>query len=228
MIDRRLLISLLALPACGPSVGVGDGDDPREPDGGEPEKIGSSCNAAYTAIYACYEELGYGSSGGGYESSGSYEPGAYIEDACNQAGADAASYGPACTGAFEEVFACIASLDCNAIAEWQDDSFDFAPAACEAVFRDASQRCPEGFPQCGTRGFSSGPRCEESASSCLDGNSYAFRCSEPGATQSCECERNGEVLQTVTLPGDLACGTQELYDELTDACGFPPGVFSEG
>ncbi len=222
MKDRRLLLSLLALPACGPS--VAEVDDPREPDGGEPEKIESSCKAAYSTIYACYEELGYGSSGGYYESSGSYDPGEYIDEFCNNAEEYAGTYGPGCVGAFEEVFACLASLDCSTIAAWQEGEA-FAPEPCEAVFLDANERCPESFPRCGSQGISSGGGCELSASSCADGSIYAVRCSEPGATQSCDCEVDGAIVQTVTLPGDLDCGSAEFSDELNDACGFPAGVF---
>lgn len=224
MNDRRLLLSLLALPACGPSVSP-EGDDPRVPDGGDPKKIESSCKAAYQSMLACYDELGYGSSGGAYGSSGSYDPSEYIDEFCGNADEYASEYGPGCAGAYEEVFACIASLDCNAIVDWQEDPDGFAPEPCRAVFVDANERCPESFPQCGGQGISFGSGCELTASGCLDGNTYAVRCTEPGATQSCECERNGETVQTVTLPGELECGSQELSDEVADACGFPPGVF---
>lgn len=203
-------------------------DDPREPDGGDPEKIESSCRAAYTSILACYEELGYGSSGGAYGSSGSYDPGDYIDEFCNNVEEYAAEYGPGCPGAFEEVFACLASLDCDEITTWQTESDSVAPESCRAVFIDANERCPESFSPCGGGATSGGGpegHCESSSSGCLDGNSYAFRCSPAGATQSCECERNGEVVQTVTLPGDLGCGSQEQSQEIVDACGFPPGTF---
>ena len=225
MNDRRLLLSLLALPACGPSVPPA-ADDPRVPDGGEPEKIESSCKASYQAMVSCYEELGYGSSGSGYgESSGAYDPGVYIEAACAELEEYAAMYGPGCAGAYEEVFACLASLDCSTMLDWQSDEDAFVPEPCEAVYRDASERCPEGFPQCGVQELSFGSGCEVTASSCLDGNTYGFRCSEPGVTQSCECEVNGEAQQTVMVGGGLDCGTEELFDEVADACGFPAGVF---
>ena len=217
------MISLLVLPACRPS--VEEGDDPRKPDGGEPDKIESSCRAAYSALYGCYEELGYASSGGASGSSGSYDRSEYVDEVCANVDEYAGADGPACAGAYEEVFACLASLDCNAISQWQGDDDSFAPEPCQAVFLDASERCPEGFGTCATYTSSSGPGCDQSAASCLDGNTYRVRCSEPGATQSCECERNGEVFQTVTVAGDLECGSEELFDELNDACGFPPGVF---
>ncbi|MGH1342994.1 MAG: hypothetical protein ACRBN8_15635 [Nannocystales bacterium] len=225
MNDRGLLLSLLALPACGPS--VADVDDPRKPDGGEPENIESSCKAAYAASYACYDDLGYGSSGGGYGgygSSGSYDPSEYIDEICESFGQYADAYGPGCAGAFEEVFACLASLDCSVLLARQESEAS-VPDPCQAVFLDANARCPDGIPLCGERTISFAAACEVSASLCADGHSYSARCSEPGATQSCECDRNGEVVQTVTLPGELACGTPELFDELSDACGFPPGVF---
>ncbi len=200
-------------------------DDPREPDGGEPQKIESSCKAAYTSVYACFESSGYGSSGGAYGSSGSYDPGDYIDEFCGEIEEYAGAYGPGCVGAFEEVFACLASLDCDAISAWQTEGETPAPEPCRAVFLDASERCPESFSQCGAREVGFGGGCEEAVSGCLDGNTYAFRCTVAGATQSCDCERNGEVLQTVIVAGDLECGTQELSDELTGACEFPAGVF---
>jgi len=203
---------------------VADVDDPREPDGGDPEKILSSCTAAYSAMLSCYEEVGDGSSGGGYESSGSYDPGEYIDELCGSTEEYVEMYGPGCAGAFEEVFACLASLDCTTILGWQE-SDAFAPEPCQAVFVDANERCPESFRRCASQGVSFGGGCEVTASSCLEGETYGVRCSEPGATQTCECERNGEVEQTVTVAGDLECGTSELSDELTAACGFPPGVF---
>lgn len=186
----------------------------------------SSCRAAYTSFFACYEELGYSSSGGAYASSGSYDPGEYIDEFCNNIEEYAGEYGPGCVGAFEEVFACLASLDCDAIVTWQNSEMS-APEPCRAVYLDASDRCPESFSPCGSMsvGGSGSGDCEGSVSGCLDGDTYGFRCSTAGVTQTCDCERNGEIVQIVTLAGDLSCGSQEQSDELVDACGFPPGVF---
>lgn len=224
MNDRHLLFSLLALPACG-STGSGGGSL-WDLDGDSSEKIESSCLAAQELTYACYEPLGYGSSGGAYGSSGSYGTDDYVEAYCAEVQRYAEAYGPGCVGAFEEVFACLASLDCATVLHWQDDLDAYAPEPCRGVFRDANARCPEAFPQCTYRGYSSsGSGCGRTASGCVDGTTYGAQCSESGATRSCECERNGGVQRTVTVGGDLECSSQELSDELADACGFPPGVF---
>lgn len=223
--DRRLLLSLLLLPACGPAVPSSE-DDPREPDGGDPDQFQSSCRKFFEGYQACYE--GYGSSGYAYETGSydteSYDPAEYAEAICESYEEYAAAYGRACIGAMEEVFACVSSLDCEVLYGDDADAAGFVPEPCRAVYADAASRCPEMIPQCGSYGIS-GSLCDVEVSECIDGNTYGVTCDAGGAGQSCRCALNGAVTREVTIGGDFECGDEGWTDEVEDACGFPPGVF---
>ncbi len=220
-------MSLLALPACGPSIAEpNDADDPRVPDGGTPSNVESSCRAFYEASLVCYMDAGdsYGSSGGygssgAYGSTGSYDPGDIADYYCSMLAQYGEEYGEACLGAMEEVFACIASLDCETLL--QAESFSAEP--CTAVYRDANRRCPELFTACTSYG--SGTGCNLEASGCLDGSSYALKCSQAGTTRSCICEKDEQEVRTITLRGAQDCYGSEFGEEAAAACGFPEGTF---
>jgi len=219
--DRRLLFSLLLVPACGPSVSVED--DPTKPDGGDPEKFESSCRSFYASYLTCYEGYGYASSGGGYETV-SYDPDEYVESICQMFEQYAAEYGTACIGAMEEVFACVSSLDCEEVFSDDSDGAGYVPEPCRAVFEDASERCPELIPQCGSYGVGGFEGCQVEVSACLDDNTYGVDCEAGGATVMCACEVNGEVTREVSVGGEFSCGEEAWADELEGACGFPAGT----
>ncbi|MCR9159513.1 MAG: hypothetical protein ACE37F_22590 [Nannocystaceae bacterium] len=222
MTNRRFLFSLLLLPACEPA--VSDNDDPRVPDGGDPEKFEESCRDFYGSYLSCYEDAGYTYDTGSYDSEG-YDPAEYIEAICNSSEEYAQEYGTACVGALEEVFACMSSLDCaEVIGDDSGDANAWVPEACRAVYESAVDRCPELLSQCGTVGVGGFEGCSVEMSGCLDGNTYAVDCDEGGATQSCVCQVNGEVTAEATVSGDLECFGEGWGTELEAACGFPRGT----
>lgn len=224
MRNRKFLLSLLMVPACGPNVPT-EGDDPREPDGGNPEKLEESCRAFYDQYLGCYGD--YASSGASYETAeggtGDYDPTDYADELCGNAAQYAEQYGPECAGAMEEAFACLSSVECD---ELLDDDGAGRPDACDAVFLDASQRCPGLISQCSVLGVGNGLNtCEAEASGCIDGRTYDVRCEASGATQSCTCSIDGEVTRQESIGGELECQSRQWSDEVVAACEFPPGVF---
>lgn len=220
MKNRQFLLSLLVLPAC--EANVPSESDPRTPGDGDPDKIESSCRAFYNGYTACYSDAydteGYGTASYDTET---YDPAEYIEQLCSQVEEYAEMYGSGCAAAMQDAFACMSLLDCGEL--FSDDAA--FPEPCQAVFLDASERCPELFSQCSTVSGGFGGGCEVEVSGCIDGNTYAVNCDPSGATQQCSCVLNGESTREVTLSGDAACGDEGWYDEAADACGFPRGAF---
>ena len=216
----RLLFAMSALPACGPGVA----DDPRIPDGGDPNKFVQSCVAMYRSLYACYEEA----YDGAYGSEGVAPSADYLRDLCREYRDDIEpDEGAECLAAAEEVFACLASLDC---AELSDGDFE-GPVqdACIDVYRDASAQCPTMFSPCAVQGVSGGGAgCGLSVSACLDGGTYAIECTEaaPEQPRTCACQRDGVEAATVTLPEGQGCSNDAFAAWAEEACAFPEGVFS--
>ncbi len=225
MKGRSLLFSLLAVPACQAAVpaSVDEAeDDPRVPDGGDPEQFDASCEAYFRAYYTCYEDGEYGSSGGP-------DLDAYVTMVCAEIKADAESEGPGCLAAYEEVLACIASLDCASLPS--DGGNETFPEPCTDVYRGAIERCPGGFSACtsGSVGAGDDPEtgveaCEVEATGCIDGHVYAADCTrESGWT--CDCKVDGESIGTATIATDDACFGDEFRGALGEACGFPIDPF---
>jgi hypothetical protein len=210
---RRLLLSLLAVPACGPQV---DGDDPTVPDGGDPEKLGSSCRSYYGRFFACYEA----------HYTEDYDVDGMAERYCQEIETELLNYGPGCLAAYEEVFACLASLDCEELLGG-DEAESRVAQPCVDVYIDASGRCPELLSLCGVVGVGFGDEmsgsCSLELAGCLDGKDYAVRCSGEGDAQTCACEVDGATAQTVMLPAANGCqGT--FIDDAIEACGFPDNL----
>lgn len=220
--DRRLplLFSLAALPACK------DGkiaDDPRTPGGGDPADFVQTCVAFYNGYIGCYQDL-YGSSGSySYGSTGTRED--YAMMLCEESRDDLSEeYGQECVGVLEEIYACINSLDCEALVVGFEN---WPPEECRAVYVSASERCPDAVSYCATASVGlEANGCEVSAEECLDGRAYEIRCDEtsPDAT-TCDCLIDGEVTETVALEGDEDCFDEGVLDRLGEACSFPGGVF---
>ncbi len=223
MKGRSLLFSLLALPAC--EARVSEQDDPTVPDGGDPSKFDQSCEAYFEAYYACYtEEAGPAGSTGGASPVEDY-----AAEYCARLRAEAEQAGADCLGAFEEVFACIGSLDCAALEESAEDvdSFGGVPAVCHDVYIDAVERCPEALSACSSfslEGFGSTGGCSAGASACIDGHTYDVDCGE-GEPSSCECKVDDAVVKTVELPATLQCHSEDWFDAAREACEFPVRPF---
>ena len=221
MKGRTLLFTLLAVPACEAAVDESS-DDPTVPDGGDPERFESSCEAYFRSYYACYEDE-YG------PVSEDVDLDAYVEMTCAELKAQAEADGPGCVGAFEEVMACIASLDCAPIlSDGGDVTF---PEECADVYRDAVERCPEGLSACtsGSIGAGGDPEtgmegCEVEATGCIDGHVYAADCTRDDGW-TCDCKIDDESIGTATIPVEGECFSDEWRDALADACGFPIDPF---
>lgn len=220
MKGRTLLFTLLAVPACEAAVDESE-DDPRVPDGGSPERFDSSCEAYFRSYYACYEEE--------YDTSGDVNLDAYVAMICAEIKADAESEGPGCLGAYEEVMACIASLDCASLPS--DGANETFPEPCADVYRDAIERCPEGLSACtsGSVGAGGDPEtgvegCEVEATGCIDGHVYAADCTRDGSW-TCDCKIDGESIGTAAIPVDGECFGDEWREALGEACGFPIDPF---
>lgn len=214
--SRRIsfLLSLAALPACGPVVE----DDARAPDGGDPKKLDASCQDAFATLYGCYStenESGYSDD----------ELEMYLGELCSDYAAELDPYGDVCKGAMEEVLACLATLSCDEIAQAEDGDANL-PEGCLDVYRDANQRCPEvvGFCNGNISGFDGGNSCGETRSGCLDGNEYGYDCQGGDDQVSCTCSQNGTDTTTVSV--DATCGVETFGATVGAACGFPDGVFS--
>ncbi len=224
MKGRTLLASLFALPAC--EAAVAD-DDPQVPDGGNPSKFDDSCRSYFESVYACYaDESGTGGS------TGEIDLDQYVETYCGELRATAEAYGEGCLGAYEEIFACIASLECAPLAdddtggeqdtdgeETDDSGFDPVPEPCHDVFRDAVERCPDGVPACTTLSFGGGSEgsCNVGGSNCIDGHEYGVECMDG----SCDCLVDDAVVRSITLPSDLDCLDETWLEEARTACDFP-------
>lgn len=222
MKSRTLLVSLLALPACGSA--VEEDRDPQVPDGGDPAKFDERCRSHLRSLYACYTEA-YGS----VDESGVPDLEEYVEAYCGEQRAQIEAYGDACLGAYEEIFACVSSLDCSILvgeeSEEASDSFGFVPEPCRDVYLDAAERCPEAVPACLGASIGLGGdegSCSVGGQNCLDGHEYAVECAGDG---TCTCAVDEEVVRTVTVSTDLECVSQEWLDELRARCQFPVRAF---
>jgi hypothetical protein len=204
--ERLFLLSLLIGPGC---VGRTAKDDD---DGGEPPReLGDGCRAYYEAALGCYEQ--YSDTGYTYETSGGYpyEPGSYcdyLETYFTE------YYGEPCARAYDDMFACLAELDCTTLGS---TFFE----ACPDAWERGNEACPGLFPACEcSEYFSSDGMCGSECDTCLDGNRYAVECMEIASdgTSTCTCTVNGEVEQTFTDVVD-PCNDFETIQH--DRCMIP-------
>ena len=215
------LFGVLALPACGPE----PSDDPTVPDGGNPDNFASACKDLYTRLGACYGE--------------SLPPqyASEVAEYCAEyAGIIEEQFGTDCVGAMEEMYACMASLDCATLLSAEGLGL---AADCEDVALEAYDLCPELIWLCSNTSSSGGGStgssgevdlCELSASECLDGQTYAVSCEstpvpdgETPKPLSCTCQRGGMDVMSVEIAG--VCWSDEFYKVAAEACDFPDGVF---
>jgi len=214
------LFGVLALPACGPEAS----DDPTVPDGGDPDNFASACENVYAQLFTCYGES---------------PPPQYLSEiseyCADYAEIIEAEYGTDCVAALEEMYSCVASLDCRSLLDGDGDAF---AVECREVSLDAHTKCPELIGLCSSSAVSDGGGagsddqdiCELRASDCLDGHEYSVSCeSVPGQDDetpeslSCTCQRSGADMMSVELAG--GCWSDEFQAAAEDACGFPDGAF---
>jgi hypothetical protein len=198
---RYFLLSLLMTPAC---------TDRSVDEDGEPErKLGDGCRALFEHYMSCYEDVydtGYAS-----ESGGDYDPASYCDYLQTEL---VQEYGEPCARAVDDVYACLATLDCSVLGAGTEE-------ACREEQERGRKSCPEVFPPCECAEFgASDGSCGLDCIACVDGNDYTIECTPVASdgTSMCTCRENGEVTEELTGVMDACFDVSTLARE---SCMFP-------
>ena len=205
---RLLLLSLALLPGCVGRAQGSDDDDDNNGSGGESQReLGDGCKAAAGSYMSCYE-----GEYEDYETGEGYDLEEYCEESLRYV---SMQYGEECARAQDDLFACIAELDCEALGE--EDPF----AACASALENGHERCPALFPTCDCSQWgSSDGSCGLDCWQCMDGTTRAMTCQgDPGGSGTSTCTCVVDEVETSTFEATDACSDPRAL--AIENCGLP-------